>query len=350
MLKKITLGNYPYAATRVKVLKSLLLKRADYSKLLKMELPEIAAFLQQTNYKKEINELGLKHADAELIERALNRNFAGTARKLLDITVPYPDLQMVVSAYLKKLDVYNLKQLLRGVYAQLSEEDIMNTVLLHGGIPTATLRELAKKGSVQAIAMHASKSDAMKAAIKKFEDARNLGQIENVLDMQYYKEMQTIAKQIQGNTLIARYVKKEIDMLNAKLLLRLSKEGFAKKEILDSIQAYGRDLTRSKIEELVGKPFDEVVKAFQTMKIGKEITESFKQYAETTSLVPIEAGFDKVLLKRSSLFLHEKPLSANPIIGFMIAKEIEIRNIRMIVRSKQHKLPEQFMERQLIAL
>ena len=84
--KELKLGKYPYTYVRVMVMKSLLFKKDDYHKMLKMGFNEIAKFLQDTNYKKEISELGTEHSGADLLELALNRNLAASFKKLVRIS------------------------------------------------------------------------------------------------------------------------------------------------------------------------------------------------------------------------------------------------------------------------
>ena len=55
--KELNLGKYPYTYVRTTVMKSLLFKKADYEKMLKMDFNEIAKFMQDSNYKKEIDEI-----------------------------------------------------------------------------------------------------------------------------------------------------------------------------------------------------------------------------------------------------------------------------------------------------
>ena len=53
--KKLSLGKYPYTYVRTAVMKSLLFSKEDYNKMLKMGFSEIAKFMQDSNYKKEIS-------------------------------------------------------------------------------------------------------------------------------------------------------------------------------------------------------------------------------------------------------------------------------------------------------
>ena len=62
----------------------------------------------------------------------------------------------------------------------------------------------------------------------------------------------------------------------------------------------------------------------------------------------IENALDKFLLKESTLLLHQNPLTVSVILGFMYAKEIEVKNLRMLVKGKQLGLEEEFIEQQLV--
>ena len=56
--KKLEFGTYPYAYVRTVVMKSLLFRKDDYHKMLKMDFNEIAKFLQDSQYKKRNQCLG----------------------------------------------------------------------------------------------------------------------------------------------------------------------------------------------------------------------------------------------------------------------------------------------------
>ena len=80
------LGEYPYTYVRSNVMKSLLLKKEDYHKLLKMSLPEITRYLQESEYKREIDELAGRFKGIDLIELAINKNLVNCFNKLKRIS------------------------------------------------------------------------------------------------------------------------------------------------------------------------------------------------------------------------------------------------------------------------
>lgn len=346
-IAKLTEGHHPYAATRAKVLKSLLISKGDYDKLIKMSLPEIAAFLQNTQYKEEFNQLGVDFTDIELFERALNLNMSNTARKLRKIISTSNELKIIVGTYLKKLDIYNIKQIIRGKFSGLNEEDIKTALIPGGSIRFDRILELMKKDKIADIAAELDKSEEMANAIKYYDLNKNLLQIENVLDYRYYERLMAVAKAVSMGSLLERFLNSELDFLNIKILLRLNRAGLEHKEIMEHLRAFGF-LGKQFFDSASRESFDNIISRMEKTKYGKIISDEIKKIKEHNSLMQLEAALDRELLKQSGAFLRIKPLSANPVLGFLIAKEIEIRNLRMMTRAKHSKLDENFMKEQLV--
>src|SRR3989344_7436803 len=147
--KKLELGFYPYTYVRTAVMKSLLFKKDDYHKMLKMGFNEIAKFLQESHYQKEINELAREHSGADLLELALNRNLSASFKKLIRIS-PY-ELGLLISEYIKRKDIEDIKTILRGKFTNAREALILNSLTAAGTLSYAFLASLLKKGSIEEI-------------------------------------------------------------------------------------------------------------------------------------------------------------------------------------------------------
>lgn len=65
--KRTGLVPYEYVCTRLRVRKSKLLAREDYLRMLNMSIPEITRFIEETQYKKEIDELGTSFSGIDLL-------------------------------------------------------------------------------------------------------------------------------------------------------------------------------------------------------------------------------------------------------------------------------------------
>ena len=78
------------------------------------------------------------------------------------------------------------------------------------------------------------------------------------------------------------------------------------------------------------------------------IAKGMEEFKKSGSLIALEIGLYKHLLKQSILFMHQHLLSIDVILGYMFAKDIEVRNLKLIIKGKQLGLSEQFIESQLI--
>ena len=77
---------YVYVCTRLRVRKAKLIPREDYLRLLNMSIPEITRFIEETQYKREIDELASSFHGNDLIELALSWNLAKEYQSIQDIT------------------------------------------------------------------------------------------------------------------------------------------------------------------------------------------------------------------------------------------------------------------------
>lgn len=348
MMHKISLGTYPYAATRVKVMKTALIKRDEYSKLMKMHVSEISQFLQQNGYKDEINSLATKYSGVELIELAVNMSSANAYKKIMRIS--RGGLRDIVRIFLKRFDAYNVKSIMRGKVAGTSYDEIMATLIPAGDLDSAKLSELAKKESVQQVISALFPSKELKEAVLDFERSGSIAAIENAIDRQYYAELYSAAGLLpRAGGFLRELMKAEIDSGNIRMLLRMKKSGMDAGEIKKSLNFAGLKLSRKTLEELAGsKDMNDLILRLAKTHYGKIISEGVQKFEKEGTLSVIETELTKNLLKKGTLFLHQSPLSIGPIIGFSIAKEAEVRNLKMIAHARHRGLPETFMEEMLV--
>lgn len=347
--KTLKLGFYPYTYVRTAVMKSLLFKREDYHKMLKMSFSEIAKFLQESNYKKEINALATEHSGTDLLELALNRNLAESFKKLMKIS-PY-ELGLLIREYAKRKDIEDIKTILRGKFTNTNEKTIINSITAAGTLSYDFLTSLLKKESIEEILKNNRIVDfsLLKERLKELNEKKSLVSIENALDKYYYSHLIQFSKILpKEGALFRNFLLNEVEVLNILTLLRLKKAKFGKESIKDFIISSHR-LSDSKIVALAAlDDFDELSRALEKTEYRNIIAKGIDEFKKNGSLITLETELYKYLLKQSILLLHQHPLSIDVILGYMFAKDIEIRNIKIIVKGKQLGLSEEFMESQLV--
>lgn len=203
-------------------MKSKLLPKETYPRLLNMGIDEITRFIQESEYKNDVDELAMKYSGGDLAEHALNRNLALTYDKLLRITSG--ELNYLITAYLMRYDIWNVKTLLRGKLYNASVEDILESLISAGEFTYTFLSELAAKPTYQEV-IDALKETDYYPLLQEF-DGNNLAYIENELDKMYYSSLFAVIgkPRSKDRKLYARFIKLEVDVKNLGTLFRLKKK------------------------------------------------------------------------------------------------------------------------------
>ncbi|MBI2650136.1 ATP synthase A1 subunit C [Candidatus Woesearchaeota archaeon] len=348
--KRIKLGFYPYTYVRSAVMKSLLFKKDDYHKMLKMGFSEIAKFLQDSSYKKEINALANEYSGADLLELALNRNLAESFKKLMRIS-PY-ELALLIKEYAKRKDIEDIKTILRGKFTNANEKETANSITAAGTLSYDFLVSLMKKESIEEVLKNNRlvEYSLFEDGLKDLKEKNNLVGIENALDKFYYSHLIQFSKILpKEGTLFRDFLLKEVEILNILTLLRLKKAKFGKDNLKDFIISSGNRLKDYKILNLANlEDLEELSKALERMEYGSIVKRGIEEFKKTGSLIMLETELYKYLLKQSALFMHQHPLSIDVILGYMFAKDIEVRNLKIIIKGKQLGLKEDFIESQMV--
>lgn len=349
-MEQIRLGSYPYTYVRTVVMRALLFRREDYQKMLKMSFSEIAKFLQDSNYRKEINELATQLSGADLIELALNRNLAASFKKLMRIS-SY-ELGLLIREYAKRKDIDDIKTILRGKFINTDDKLILNSITAAGNLSYDFLASLLKMNSIEEILKGNSLVDfsLLKSGLKDLNEKKNLIGIENALDRHYYTHLIRFSDRLpEEGDLFRNFLLKEVEILNILTLLRLKKAKFDKNVIKDFIIPYGNKAKDSKMIDMADvDDLNELSKSLAKTEYGHIITKGIEEFKKNNSLIALETELYKYLLRQSILFMHQHPLSVDVILGYMFAKDIEARNLKIIVKGKQLGLKEDFIESQLI--
>ena len=346
---ELKLGFYPYTYVRSAVMKSMLFRKEDYHKMLKMGFSEIAKFLQDSNYKKEINKLANEHSGADLLELALNRNLAESFKKLIRIA-PY-ELGLLIKEYTKRKDIEDIKTILRGKFTNADEKTISSSITAAGTLSYDFLVSLMKKESTEEILKNNKMVNfaLLKEALKIFNEKKNLVNIENALDKYYYSHLMQFSKILpKEGALFRNFLLKEVEVLNILTLLRLKKAKFSREAVREFIIPGGK-LSESKIMALASiENLDDISRALENTDYKNTIAKGIQEFKNNGSLIALETELYKYLLKQSVLFMHQHPLSIDVILGYMFAKDIEVRNLKIIIKGKQLGLKEDFIESQLV--
>ncbi len=350
-MEKLKLQFYPYTFARVSVMKAKLIPRHEYDKLVKMELNGITLYLENTEYKSEIDRLTLEYSGVQLLEVALYKNLTRTFNKLKRIS--NEGTRRLIEEYLKRMDIWNIKTLIRGKYTKMDDDQIRNFLIPVGVLTEEKLEQLLEMDTISEIIdnLKIFEEKYFKQGYEYFEQTNSLVLLENQIDIAYYKEILEFIKTIpkQGK-LFSEFLGMEIDFLNIRNLVKLKLAGFEEDKIRQFIFFSGRYIPKNQLEDLIGaKDLKRLMEKLKKTEYGAILKESIAHFEETGELSELDLVIENYLLKKADFLPHAALLSVNNILGYMFAKELEIKNLQKIIKSKQLGMSEEFIRKQIVA-
>ena len=97
-------------------------------------------------------------------------------------------------------------------------------------------------------------------------------------------------------------------------------------------------LNKEKLSELIRTlsktPYSKIV-----TKLDDEIQDPLLRY---------EVNLERFLLEKSILLFHQHPLTVDLVLGYMFAKDIEILNLRTIIKSKTLEFTEDYVKNLIV--
>lgn len=326
-------GNYAYTVARVKAKKSTLIGDDAYAKMLMMSVPEISRFIGENGYQKEMTELAGRIEGIDLVEHATYRNMARVFRTILQAA--QGELQDMLSAYLEKWDIWNLKVILRGKTYGVDLESIKEDLVPAGRLDSTDLDKLLAMDNDEDILAAYGRMESLSIPheiVSSYKANGNLTEIEDHLDKIYYERLLlSIDPSSRPTRLFQDFIRKEIDTVNLETILKLKTEGIYGEEVMKYIIPGGKQIDKKLATQLANADsLGSVAADLAQLDFYDDIKDALD--GETNSLRNIVAGMKKYQIRQAKTFSHLYPLSIIPVLDFMIHKEIEVSNIRIVAR------------------
>jgi V/A-type H+-transporting ATPase subunit C len=323
--------DYPYMYARASAKRAKLYDASDYENLLKMGPNEISRKMEEGAYKEDINQLGSRYDGVQLAELALNRNLAREMSALAEMADG--KLQQVIEAYLRKYEVLTYKRILRAKKA--GKEDIDDLLTPVGGLDYEKIQEL-KEESFDEVKNEIEFGESEISYQEYIEDAESLAEIETSLDQAYYDDIKLVAEK-SGSSALKSFVKEELEYENIKIALRMKRYDLPESEVRKRllIDSNGRI-----IEEILSRDFEEALNHVIS-ELGLDVEPQIES---------VEHAIEVHRLENALRELHTQPLGLSSILGYVVAKITEVKNLRMLLRAKETGIQNQETIRKQLVL
>ena len=328
---------YAYAVGRIRALETRLLDRTDIGRLLEAEsASEALKALSEGEYESAMS--GISEADFETglnIER--ERVYALVDELSLD-----PQLTRI---FREQWDFHNLKALLKSSYLETPGTSYEGALVESGTVPIDDLRSAIEPDEEDwHVELPTHIASALQAAQAVFDEDHDPRMIDIVIDKHAhaYACEQALAS---SNSFLSDYLQAVADLTNIKSFIRIKMLGETVRLLDQVLLPYG-----SLDNKFFVSRFDETVENFaaalSNTPYAQVVSEGVRAWSEEKSLAVYEKLSDNYLV---SYIGRAKYLvfGVEPLIAYLLAKEHELKLIRIVMIGKLNDLPAETIQERL---
>ena len=325
---------YHYSVGRIRALEARMLNSAQVARLAAAADFESAfSVLSETIYADNLP--GLKHpfdfgelCDLELV----------SLKDLMDRLAPENE---ILAALFRKYDYLNIKILLRN---QLEGAGEIKTYSRAGTILLDNLRLYIAEDINEIDSKEIT--EAIDAAKNHYEQTRDPQSLDLLLDRRYFAGLKEVLR-ASPSPLIQNLADHLLDLTNIKTLLRVQK-----------LQRNGKLLEASLVEPgIIGRDIllalhdrspAEIVSRLNYTPYFPALAEGMDEFSRSGSFHLLEKSMDDFVIDR---FRKAKYISSGtePLVGFFLAKEAEIRTLRFILVNKMNEVSSDLIKERIRA-
>ena len=339
---------YAYAVGRIRALETKLLGRERFDQMVEAEeAEEVLRALADTDYGPLLSEM--KSPDE--FEVALDKELKGVLILISHLSL---DLELT-DLFRLRYDFHNLKVLLKQRYLAASpvdsklspdslpsgERDTVRGYLIEAGLTEPEkLRKII--GGEDYTELPDELRIAVEKAEKRFEQTVDPRMIDILLDKEMYSLFQQRSRR---NPFLKEYFQISADLINIRIFLRaraLRKE----RDFFEDVFLEGGRLEKSSFLKVYDEPIDSLASVLSPTAYGQLVLEGIKYWKENGSWSELERLSDNHVLNFLRRAKHIV-FGLEPLIGYLAAKENEIKMLRMIMVGKLNNLQRELVRRNL---
>lgn len=351
-MARVDLSDYGYVNSRVRGMRSYLLKREFFVRLVEAETFEAThSLLEQTIYRREINEAVLMNPERPDFDQALSLNLIAALRKILDATGGEP--HRLCTILLSHYDVENIKAVLRAKRGNATPSEALALMVPVGQIKMEMLEAMAKEREIRdAINVMVNAglkygrvlAEAYSDYIKK---DRDLAVLELALDKFHYADAISQLKGKDENVEMVREMTiAQVDMRNVSTLVRTRGLRLDDEE-LENLRIAGGTLNRDQFADLHNLgDLVQIVGEYPDPRMRKVLETALAEYQEV-DLVAFDKELEREITRRGAAMANVNVLGIGVIIGFIYMKQNEIINLRIVLRGKGMDRPQADIKKDL---
>lgn len=266
--------------------------------------------------------------------------YLGKCLERLEWFKPVPaDILKILNAYIVKYDVLNMKAALQGISTGRKANMLPVGVIHNHGL----LDELSSAEDVDGIIELLTKCKLENYA-SVLEECKIDGGVksrllvEARLDGECYNNLLNMTKDIIDGAILSKAFAVIIDMKNLQVMLRAIIAGIGSEAAEYTISG-GYMLSEAVIRDLISLKLADIPGRLESTQYHNVVAEVVSNYDRSKNITVVDEIIDKHKFKLSKEILSPRVLSPLVVIWYLILKEIEIRDLRLILKAMFDNIP-----------
>jgi vacuolar-type H+-ATPase subunit C/Vma6 len=258
------------------------------------------------------------------------------------------DVLELSRAYIVKYDVSNIKATLQGISTRKKAHLIPVGIIHNNGL----LGELSSCEDVEDITklLTECKLGDYVTALEQYKmdkGSKSKFASEAKLEGEYHKSMLNMARRIKDGFVLAKALGLVIDLTNLQIMLRAIIEGIGP-DAADLIIAGGYRITDKTLKELLSFKIADIPSRLEDAQYQDIANEVSTNYDKAKSITAVDEIIDKHKFRILKEILSPRVLSPLVMAWYLILKEVEIRNMRLVLKTIVDGVPIQEIKNYLV--
>ena len=307
-----------------------------------IESRDLDAFKESLNTLKDYNIVG---EDTYSVQKSLDDNFLQTIEMMRRDSSK--KLDNFYDTYLEKIGIYLIKNQVKKILLdKIDNVEVENVALSSTKKLLDKLQDAGKENLPDILISYGFEKELAEAVT---EEKPDLLKIDMIIDRYVIKKFEQVKVPYKCEQAKQNFVKRMIDILNIKNLIRAKQFGYDSDDSKKLFLGEGKEIAPWKFNDLAElEQVPQIISALEGTSYFNVLKDSIEEYGREESTQVLENALDNFLLKLVKEISMQNYLNFGPTIRFLVSKEFEIKNLKVVAKGVGERLPSDAIKSFLI--
>jgi len=336
-----TYASFVYPNAKYEAIGNPFITESELNKIL-----DVKNLLEFKDKLKTIKDYDVSGDDTYTVQQSLDKNFIQTIEMMRKDN--FKKMNDFYNAYLEKMDSYFIKNVLKNkLEGKEINENIINEAILSN---TKNLLQKIKDSEKQNLPEILKTFGFDLEVLKVFSDESiDYIKLDITIDKYFVNKLKKVKVPYKCDKAKNQYIGIILDVGNIKNVLRLKQLGFDHELIKNFFLGEGREIAPWKYKEISeSESVSQVISSLEGTSYYESLKNAIEDYNTKGSVQVLENALDAHFLKLVKNISIQNYVTIGPTIRFLVSKEFEIKNLKIILKGIVENLSSDIIKPLLI--